>query len=981
MADFEFNTQTQAITKYIGSGGNVSIPDIIYGVTVKTIGNNAFQNSSITSIIIPEGVTSISYQAFQDCKSLTSITLPQSLTSILDQAFKNCTSLVSITIPKNVTKAGIYGWFEGCTSLKTVTFENGATIIPQLALANSSITSIVIPEGVTSISYQAFQDCKSLTSITLPQSLTSILDQAFKNCTSLVSITIPKNVTKAGIYGWFEGCSSLTSVTIADGATTIPAYAFSSTPKINYIVIPSTIISIGSSAFANCMNLSTALFKGNAPASFGTSVFDNTATDFTIIYNPNMIGWSTPIWKGYRAIPSGSESIPNTNVLLSNGVWVKLLKDPRLGDRSVDTDGDGLPDLDELTTIAPKSLNHAMGIDNSIDIWFYKSRPDLVDSDGDGLDDPVDPEPLVPNMIRNSGKLAWPSISGEVTLWFGAVDNVFNSIHNGIDIQDKIGANVYSVSNGMVTFIGADDYNGCSVLYVDFILDGLYMQARYYHLSKMPAFKIGTTIKKGDIVGSMGTFATETGLSKGLLELQLLRSTNNKVCFAPESQTEIIDPCIYMVRPVYDNSYLQFPMVYSMITGSTSPVMNARFMGNLDVINKEIYLWKAAYDFVQNLQPKITYQQFNDAGYLTFDNSTNTASFKYGNMEPLKFGVSLGNTIKNDRLVVPVGYVKTVSPSSLTVYSSINRQNTVYINGFEISNVTLTGIRGSLIDMITMFGGYYYQYQAPNSGLYTFSAFVSSGDQFVQYIITSNAGLDVHTSSGIYSLGYDYEMKERQDSKWTGEQNIPFDILVDINHFCNVMNKIGIHTEKKTYTKSREIIIPSVINGIINGNSVTKYPTTDWGAPGQGTYESGVQKEPDGRYKIAVGPKIIDPNYPDTGKIWIDDFESYSTTIDLVLENNTTGLRCFLECVVSDYKAHSYNKYPDGQPYNTGDIASYNVENGILQTGIAYPQSWNAERDLAFSVKHSTGIVIEFAGSAVDFNIDDYKLIKIIVVE
>jgi len=178
----------------------------------------------------------------------------------------------------------------------------------------------------------------------------------------------------------------------------------------------------------------------------------------------------------------------------------------------------------------------------------------------------------------------------------------------------------------------------------------------------MPTFKIGTTIKKCDIVGTMGTFATEAALSKGLLELQLLRSTNNKVCFVPESQTDIIDPCIYMVRPVYDNSYLQFPMVYLMNAGLTSQVVNARFMGNLDVIDDEAYLYKIAYDYVQSMQPEITYNQFNASGYLTFNDQTRIATFAYMDLN-LKYGESLGNTIKNGRLVVTVGYTNTQSSS------------------------------------------------------------------------------------------------------------------------------------------------------------------------------------------------------------------------------------------------------------------------------------------------------------------------------
>ncbi|MBR3974411.1 MAG: leucine-rich repeat protein, partial [Clostridia bacterium] len=104
--------------------------------------------------------------------------------------FVNCTSLTSITIPNSVTSIGDYAFWK-CTSL----------------------TSITIPNSVTSIGRSAFKGCTSLTSITIPNSVTSIGSSAFEGCTSLTSITIPNSVTSIG-YHAFAGCTSLTSITI-----------------------------------------------------------------------------------------------------------------------------------------------------------------------------------------------------------------------------------------------------------------------------------------------------------------------------------------------------------------------------------------------------------------------------------------------------------------------------------------------------------------------------------------------------------------------------------------------------------------------------------------------------------------------------------------------------------------------------------------------------------------------------------------------
>ena len=178
-----------------------------------------------------------------------------------------------------------------------------------------------------------------------------------------------------------------------------------------------------------------------------------------------------------------------------------------------------------------------------------------------------------------------------------------------------------------------------------------------------------------------------------------------------------------------------------------------------------------------------------------------------------------------------------------------------------------------------------------------------------------------------------------------------------------------------------EVIIPETVEGSLNGKNMIFNPLENWGALGKGAYGAGVQKDTEGRYKIAVAPKIIDYNYPDNGKIWGNDFTNFSNKINLVLEEKNTGERKIIECIVTDYKAHSYNKYPDGHSYITGDTASFNIENGLIQTGISYPNSVNAEKSEACSPRTMAGSVIEFAGHEVDFKINDYRLKAIVILE
>ncbi|MBQ7291375.1 MAG: leucine-rich repeat domain-containing protein, partial [Clostridia bacterium] len=171
----------------------------------------------IVSVEFEEGSVceSVGSSAFDGCTSLTSITIPDSVTSIGNSAFRYCTSLSSITVGENNTE---YKSIDGNLYSK-----DGKTLI-QYAVGKAD-TSFEIPDSVTSIGSYAFYKCTSLTSITIPDSVTSIDDDAFMHCTSLTSVTIGDSVTSIGSHAFYY-CTSLTSVTIGDGVTSIGDYAF-----------------------------------------------------------------------------------------------------------------------------------------------------------------------------------------------------------------------------------------------------------------------------------------------------------------------------------------------------------------------------------------------------------------------------------------------------------------------------------------------------------------------------------------------------------------------------------------------------------------------------------------------------------------------------------------------------------------------------------------------------------------------------------
>ena len=308
--DFEYShieDDFLSITGYKGSETNLEIPSVINGDSVKVIDREAFEGcQSIKTVTIPDSIISIGMYAFCDCTSLTSVTIGNSVRSIADSAFRGCTSLKNINIPDSVESIDNLA-FSGCTNLTSLTIPNSVTSISngvffdcenlvsiEVANDNMNYTSIsgilfsknkteliqypaaktdstyIIPDGVTRIDY-AFGSCKNLTSVTIPDSVTSIGDHAFNGCTSLTNKTIPNSVTSIGNYS-FSGCTNLINITIPDSVTSIGDNAFYKCESLTDIIIPNSVISIGYSAFSDCSGLANIAISDSV-TSIGVSAF------------------------------------------------------------------------------------------------------------------------------------------------------------------------------------------------------------------------------------------------------------------------------------------------------------------------------------------------------------------------------------------------------------------------------------------------------------------------------------------------------------------------------------------------------------------------------------------------------------------------------------------------------------------------------------------------------------------------------------
>ena len=246
------------------TAGAISIPSTLDGYPVKRIGKLAFYCCyKITSIIIPEGVTSIGPDAFccgsKNPSTLKSVTIPNSVTKIENNAFSGCNALTSVTIQGDGTSIGTSA-FSGCNALTSVTIQGDGTSIGTSAFSGcKALTSVTIGNGVTSIGTNAFYSCSSLASVVIPDSVKHIYEGAFYNCSALYAnwYRALSNLAMEGNeespdprYVLGTGVSDRTIATITvDGDSTIDSFAmtdgktFDSVLRvINVASTPSTLI-------------------------------------------------------------------------------------------------------------------------------------------------------------------------------------------------------------------------------------------------------------------------------------------------------------------------------------------------------------------------------------------------------------------------------------------------------------------------------------------------------------------------------------------------------------------------------------------------------------------------------------------------------------------------------------------------------------------------------------------------------------------
>ena len=268
--------EVDAVNRTLAIGGYIATsPDQITNVTnfsppahigvykVRKIGYDMFypvddgsSNTTLTTVVIPEGVEKIIGQVFRNCVALTSVTLPSTVNEIDGPLFWGTASLSTITLPQGLSYMPVNGFV--ASGLTSITLPSSITEIRDAAFVHSKkLTSISIPDNVTYIGTNAFGGNDALTTVSFnveTSKLDSIAQGAFFDCISLTSLTLPNSLRVIGGFGgrnMFINCISLPTVTI-----------------------PANVERLGGGAFALCDVLTEVIFLGNTPPYMEDAVFN-----------------------------------------------------------------------------------------------------------------------------------------------------------------------------------------------------------------------------------------------------------------------------------------------------------------------------------------------------------------------------------------------------------------------------------------------------------------------------------------------------------------------------------------------------------------------------------------------------------------------------------------------------------------------------------------------------------------------------------
>ena len=472
---------------------NSSVKTVIIESGVTSIGDWAFYGcTSLTSVTIPDNITSIGVYAFSYCTSLTNVTIPGSVTNIDDRAFYYCENLTSITIPDSVTSIGTNAFYNTNYYNDESNWVNGVLYLSDCLININNdfnlTTDYTIIDGTRIIAGYAFNDCTSLKSVIIPDSVTSIGSGAFSGCTGLKRVEIPNSVTSIGHWA-FDDCASLIDITIPNSVTDVGERAFYRCTNLTTVTIGNSVTSIGRYAFEKCTSLVTIeVSKNNKDyASFDGVLFCKNKTKL-IKYPAGKTDRTYEIPDSVTYIGIGTfedclnlASITIPNSVISIGVYA-FAYSPNLTSveipNSVTSIGDGafywctsltsvtipdgVTDISERAFSNCKSLTNVT-IGNSVtsigdDAFYYCENLKSI---------------TISNSVTSIGKSAFDSCTSLKDVYYTGSQSEWSKIHIGSNNQYLTNATIHYNWNGKFPLVTNEDETSFTVYNSTAIIDSV----------------------------------------------------------------------------------------------------------------------------------------------------------------------------------------------------------------------------------------------------------------------------------------------------------------------------------------------------------------------------------------------------------------------------------------------------------------------------------------------------------------------------